>query len=219
MSSVIAVAKRDSVVIMNDGAVFNMADYTVMRTHAKATLLPKLNAAIAVVGEVPHGLMLAETLGMVCETFDELEARAAELWKPLHDAVATACHPDAQARLVIAGISETRGPRVLCVRSRAEGGLPAWTAIDETPLFVQPAYDGIAGIWIDSFDPEAFDPETDGIRVMEAQRHCLELHPTTKEACTVVGGFAQLTTIAAEGITTRIVKRWPEDKIGEKIAV
>lgn len=46
---------------------------------------------------------------------------------------------------------------------------------------------------------DELDPERDGLRMLEIQRH----RPSHG-----IGGFAQLTTVTATGISTRIIHRW-----------
>lgn len=61
-----------------------------------------------------------------------------------------------------------------------------------------------------------FDPVRNGVALMEAQRAEL-IVPAGWGACHTVRGFAQLTTITRDCITTRVLKRWP-DQIGQRIA-
>ena len=66
-----------------------------------------------------------------------------------------------------------------------------------------------------------FDPFTHGVRLMEAQRRVVGAmdNGAGKNGVTGhgVGGFAQLTTLQRDGIiTTRILRRWP-DEVGERI--
>ncbi|MGY2806391.1 hypothetical protein [Bradyrhizobium sp. USDA 4506] len=60
--------------------------------------------------------------------------------------------------------------------------------------------------------PDAIDPEVDGLAVLELQR--ANPHQEDGDFC-YVGGFAQLTTVTREAVTSRIIHRWP-DKVGEK---
>jgi hypothetical protein len=64
-----------------------------------------------------------------------------------------------------------------------------------------------------NINPQDLDPESHGLIILEAQRrfalanldhrhHELKLSP--------VGGFAQLTSVTREGISTRVLHRWPD---------
>lgn len=62
-------------------------------------------------------------------------------------------------------------------------------------------------------DADAIDPAVDGLAVMEIQR----ANPHLDNGDVVfIGGFAQLTTVTADCVTSRIIHRWP-DKIRERI--
>jgi hypothetical protein len=63
-------------------------------------------------------------------------------------------------------------------------------------------------------DPDDIDPVTDGLRLLELQRSAASKTDTGNFVIT--GGFAQLTTITAASITTRILKRW-DDVRGERV--
>jgi hypothetical protein len=64
---------------------------------------------------------------------------------------------------------------------------------------------------------EEFRPEIDGLCLLEAQRRTLI--PTRRGGGMVAaaGGFAQLTTLGTDYITSNILRRWP-DQIGSVIA-
>jgi hypothetical protein len=59
------------------------------------------------------------------------------------------------------------------------------------------------------------DPERDGLALLEAQRR---LPYSPDEPACFVGGFAELTTVSAAGITQKRLRTWP-DRIGEKISL
>lgn len=62
-------------------------------------------------------------------------------------------------------------------------------------------------------DADAIDPAVDGLAVMEIQR----ANPHLDNGDVVfIGGFAQLTTVTADCVTSRIIHRWP-DKVRERI--
>lgn len=58
------------------------------------------------------------------------------------------------------------------------------------------------------------------IKLMELQR--ASLYPPILPGRTdrhIVGGFVQMTTVTELGISQRIIHRWPEDRVGEKITL
>jgi hypothetical protein len=64
---------------------------------------------------------------------------------------------------------------------------------------IQTGYEGIGGVSFATFDVEALDPPPIGTGHRQ------------------VGGFIQHTEVTADGISTRIIQRWP-DEIGKVIA-
>lgn len=66
---------------------------------------------------------------------------------------------------------------------------------------------------------DAFDPEIDGLKLLEVQRlvpSAFDMrHPDRTGS--IVGGLGMLTTITRDGISTKVVKRWP-DRVGRLIA-
>jgi hypothetical protein len=64
-----------------------------------------------------------------------------------------------------------------------------------------------------SQDPysEQFDPERDGLALIEAQRRWVDA-----DGRHIVGGTAQLTTVSEVGVTTTVLREWP-DEIGRRI--
>lgn len=70
----------------------------------------------------------------------------------------------------------------------------------------------------DDISIENFDPEIDGLRLLEIQRHvpsAPDQRRPEKVGC-IVGALAQITTITREGVSSKILRRWP-DRIGEPI--
>lgn len=60
-------------------------------------------------------------------------------------------------------------------------------------------------------DLEQFKPDSDGGRILDAQR------AYRNEGSCYVGGFGEVTTVSRTGIVTRRVRSWP-DRLGEPIA-
>jgi hypothetical protein len=57
----------------------------------------------------------------------------------------------------------------------------------------------------------------DGIALAEAQRRTLIVPVGSTAKVYGIGGFLQLTTITSEAVSSRVIHRWPEDKIGQRI--
>jgi hypothetical protein len=108
--------------------------------------------------------------------------------------------------LVVAGVSERSEPVafLLCNHDRHVSlGLAPWMVIDMPEVAMLPLddqgqreLDGMrAGRSVDDLDPVI-----DGVRMLEIQRRMSLRFP--------VGGFAQLASVGAGSISTRIVCRW-----------
>jgi hypothetical protein len=55
------------------------------------------------------------------------------------------------------------------------------------------------------------DPVKDGIVQMEIQRQFAVPDDVSHALDHMPGRFVQLTTVSADGITTRVIHRWPDD--------
>jgi hypothetical protein len=71
---------------------------------------------------------------------------------------------------------------------------------------------GAAGL--PEFDPNA--PETTGLALLEAQRARRDIRPAHPDGVHLVGGTAYLTTVSEAGVTTTVLREWP-DEIGRPI--
>jgi hypothetical protein len=220
MSAFSVIHTAASVLVLSDGAMVDETTGVLIGTAGKVFPLPKQNAVM-----VQRGSGLASFLynkvSMMGNTFDELEMRIGDgLYGFLGDAIAKDKAVGAawtEFDILIAGISEkSRGPRSFIVMSfdhPLHDQIKAWQPFDTGPTpWLTPGTDEMLAM----IDPTIFDPERDGIRIMEAQRQILQPQGPKGGLRYITGGFAQLTTVTKEQITTKIIHRWP-DKIGEKI--
>jgi hypothetical protein len=68
----------------------------------------------------------------------------------------------------------------------------------------------------DDCSEEDIDPVVHGFAILEIQRaHLMENDGIDGKFC-AVGGFAQITTVTAGALTSRVVNRW-RDQVGKKI--
>jgi hypothetical protein len=183
---------EDAVHMLTDGRVGAGA---VIGTLAKMMPLPHLNAAIATRG--PARLLGLMSL-MLCTktvTFEDLVAEVHRLeWVCGHfkepwqiESLA------ADFDLVVIGIGQD-GPKAYLVSNHGLHGLDPWHVLELPEFLVTPT--------VNQELPEAVfcadDPLTELPRLVEHQR-------ATNVS---VGGFVQLTTVTAAGITTSIVRNW-----------
>lgn len=103
--------------------------------------------------------------------------------------------------IVVAAISETRGPVVFMVLTQAANGFPALSLIDcEGAAYGGPPVD-LAG---------------DGLAILQAAR-ITQAADRDGRLQYGVGGFIEKTAITADGVTTRRLHTWQEDEVGQNI--
>ncbi|MCG5245987.1 hypothetical protein [Methylorubrum extorquens] len=144
-------------------------------------------------------------------SFDDAVADMAETYT-IALAQFGAANPRARARpnmILMAGWSEERGrPECWVMDSGSEAAGP-----QQIMNICAPASPELMGCLRDmglTGGMASFDPLGDGLRIMRAQRDLRFPHPVSGEMQPAVGGFCQHTVITAQGISTRIVERWPE---------
>ncbi len=220
MSAVNILVQRDAVHILSDGAVYD--DHAVFKHAApKVVALPNLNCAIALRGPAIAPPLVANIFSGGASNYDDLKHRIFDLLKEAIGAVqhVTRSAFGSNAQLFVAGWSEGR-PDAYSVLTRPTDGLPAWTPIP-IPEHIFSPFETNGPVHADFWEifgerpVRDLDPRTDGIRIIEAQRRHKSRLPDGRRAY-IVGGFAQLTSVRSEAITTEVLRRWP-DKAGERI--
>ena len=187
-------------------------------------MLPVAHLKAAFAGRGPKVLLplLSEHISSNFASFDEMllgvvnQVRAASV---LYRGLLERCEHGSTFDLVIAGWSdERRRGETYVLTDHGRYGFPPWTLKDFGKVLIMPADAETMGrIRLTPRELEGhLDPVRDGLRILEAQRHTKGLQGAETEPSHGVGGFAQLTTITAREITTRILKWWP-DLIGQKL--
>lgn len=122
------------------------------------------------------------------------------------------CHVEFQ--LFIAMHSETRGKPALFIYSTDRGSFGQLRpGLHEITGVVMPRPDTAKFFNADDLgNPRKFRIGRDAVPLMRAQRALI-----APDGHSSVGGFAELTRIDRQGVTSRVVCRW-KDKVGEKIA-
>lgn len=219
MTAINTIIQRDAVRIVSDAASY-AADGNLVAVAPKVALLPHLNAAIACRGPHISVPLFADLLGAVASTYDDLKAKAPAFIRdllPMFEASFSQCQFGGDFDVVVAGISETTGPDAWLVCSHTRYSVEPFSLVQLAGLTLLPGDPAIheavrAAV---PHDVEAFDIERDGLAVLEAQRaHAVE-HAGGRWL-TGVGGFAQVTSITREGISTRVIHRW-YDEVGQPI--
>jgi len=224
MTAINVIKQYTSVSVITDGAGYRADGVLAFRVQ-KVFPLAHLNAVIATRGSPLFAPMFAYHASIRATEFDDLKRLAPEIAKE-ESSKASAAQPDTDSEfdLFIAGWSETSGPSGYVLCNHARHGIQPWQAIDLGPINLSPHSEAIKAE-LDLAYPKGvaaddFDPVFDGLRGLEIQRkhpveHHWEKHGLRAHAA--VGAFAQLTTVTAEAITTKILRRWP-DEIGEPLA-
>jgi hypothetical protein len=147
-------------------------------------------------------------------SFDDLRSKISKLLASVSAGCAelfATCHHGAAFEVVIAGISESDGPTAYVVPSDTRYGNAA--PFDLIPIkgFVALPNSAtisaaMAPLMPTSGNADEVDPARVGLAVMEIQR----ANPDVGDCLCPVGGFAQLTTVTADSVTSRIIHRWPD---------
>jgi hypothetical protein len=198
--------RKDAVHVLTDGAACD-PNGDLVKAVSKVFPLAHTNAVLATRGV--NGLL--PLLGFAVDGAPSFDATADILPAKTREILASVSHAQGGTDLgtldvVLAGISETRGPACLAVFNHSNYGVPA-SELQELDGFVSPSNPELFatfeanGLDIHGRD---FNPEFDGPWIMSKQRDI---------PGSMVGCFCQLTTVTADEITTRIVRRWP-DRVG-----
>jgi hypothetical protein len=215
MTAINIIRQRSSVHVFTDGAsVVSCSPSLIpppgqsLHPSCKILTLPHLNAVVAGRGSRLLPLMLADILGGLAKSYDELKSvsvAALHAYLPqLIEILRARGAADPSLDLVIAGISESAGPDsfFICNHDR-HPTLPAWTLVDMPDATMAPINDQIEEEFRRTFPaPITADdlrPDVDGVRMMQIQRDIVP------EA---VGGFVQMASVTAGSIVTRIIHRW-----------
>jgi hypothetical protein len=177
-------------------------------------------------GNALGATLFAHELAAAFSSFDEMVSGAEAILSDI-----CYCRSPVQistaANIVIAGISAERGPEIYTFSTKDE--VPPMTTREEheaSPGYAAPFK--LVKLPCDVLSPipdeqtklaagfEGFDPDADAETVTWSLKRILEMQrrmPLPKDIG-AIGGFGEMTTISADGITQRVIVRWPEDKIG-----
>jgi hypothetical protein len=218
MSAINVIVQETAVHLLTDGAAYQM-DGTISAIGPKVALMPHLNCAVAFRGPAPARAILAELISVEAHTFDELRdsigslmQKAAGVFAPIFQQ----CGAGPDFEVVVAGWSGD-GPAAYMVASHGRHGDP-WEIIPLTGLCITPAnaviHERMLAALPNGLTDDDVDPVVHGLAIMGIQRaYLIENHGIDGRFC-AAAGFAQLTTVTAEAVTSRVIHRWP-DKIGE----
>lgn len=220
MSLLNIVRGEDCVAVITDGVILN-ENALIAGFMQKAAILAPLNAVVAFRGEAMVAAAIANMISVSATqyaTFDGMKKSVIADVKLLFAALfrgplANVDPADIHMEVAVAGWSETDGPSAYYFHTNDSSPVDAWNIQSNDVVRVSPA---------DSTDIAfhlACKPLTDRaiIEAAERQRRVMEIHGPQNIRTPYVGGFLQVTTVHEDRISTRVIHRWDEDRIGEPI--
>lgn len=218
MSAVNVLVQSNAVHLLTDAAIYQ-PDGMLSGLTQKVRSMPHLNCAAAMRGGYLGLAPIMEEISAAGTSFDSLKANMPALLRGcaaqyLH--LLDRCAAGPEFEVVIAGISETDGPSAYVVPSHDRYGEP-WTVTDLAGLVALPCDEHLLAEVqriADGRSADDLDPIKDGLAIFDAQR--AHPHLSNGDVC-FVGGYAQLTTVTADGIASRIIRRWP-DPVGKVLS-
>jgi hypothetical protein len=220
MTAINVIKQLDCVHIVSDGAVIR-SDGRVDHFAQKVTIMPHLSAAVGIRG-TPAAANFINAEIAKATSYSNLKSTIVRSVRAVLDVMRP--HMESQfgphvltAEIFVVGWS-VDGPDAFILNTsdlNKGSGVPAWTVVNIGGLCLGPSDSTIAS------DFSRLQVELTDDRLVELLHRQRELrnplpHDPTKEGPRAIGGFAQLTSVRKDSITTRILKRWP-DRVGEKI--
>jgi hypothetical protein len=223
MTAINVLKQKAAVHVMTDGAHY-AANGMLVGIAPKIYPLPHLRAAVATRGSKAMHIMGPDALGNCFETYDELKLSAVDRMRDIVgmlDEIFKATAFGSDFDLIVAGWSESSGPDSYLVCNHARHGQPPWTVVELGAFSLTPSDASIHAKVFAGFPKDAgaddLDPDLEAVRVLQIQRSALLPCGPDDVPMHTVGGFAEITTITERSIESRVVHRWPEDRIGERI--
>ncbi|MBU4529769.1 MAG: hypothetical protein KUA43_08830 [Hoeflea sp.] len=218
MSAINVFLTDEAAHVFTDGAMYDLdAGGKILGVCSKPLTLPHLNAVIASTGYIYVNYML---MGAICDSrvssFDELKDHfGAIVKKASAEALKIPGMPKGLGffETVIAGWSERADRPQAYAMDRGFGGLDASRPMQTRKVYRKPDHPELPKT------KRTEHVEADGLSLMEDQRRLLfGSHDAPGLEAHAVGGFCQMTTVTRDGISMKILRRWP-DFIGEPISV
>jgi hypothetical protein len=215
--------------MLTDGLAYDKAGVARMVNLAKAHALPTLPAAMSCTGPAILSPLIAENIANEFSSFDDLVERANEWLPQMFNQVAEKYRDgDAASSLYLVGWHEKRGcPAAYAVdlwtdkstmigtvlgNSRNAANVQRSKLLRQSTIAGTPLDPGLierSGFTVRPNDD--YVPELDLLHIAEVARH------ERIEGAYWVGGLALLTSIDATGVRQRVIHRWKEDNVGQKI--
>jgi hypothetical protein len=220
MSGVVVGQSEDAAFhFFTDGGVFNSKG-ELIATAQKTHMLGHHPAALTILGPRVFSAMLY-AYAATCATFDYLLDTAVWALRGYHDLIEKSAKQDgssADFQIFTAGYSHrlNRLAAFVLASNTASGVKEPFVLQELSETTINPPPSHLALDSVGWNYPEVFDVRYDGLKLVQAQRQTPMPFGDGSIGC-VIGGFIQHTTITRDQVRTRIVHRWPDDKLGERI--
>lgn len=224
MSAANLIVASDGVHLVSDALVWDTGDQTITAICPKVVMLPQFRCAATIRAE---SLMVFQSVSLALSTmaatgFDNFRRTVGGVLRELDGRLAE-FGQSSPFEVSVAGVSEELGPTgfrlTTLARSSESNHLDPWQIV-EMPRGFNPCPCATDAEEHEIKSALAAAPATlegHAIAALTAQRWIAARdHAEGRTPCWV-GGFAQLTTVTAGCVTSRIIHRWT-DKVGDKLS-
>jgi hypothetical protein len=235
MTAIAIVRQRSAIHVLSDGAFCDSDTGIVKFIGSKQWYSLDVPCVIVARGQPLYCALVCSNMLVAAPQFDEFKPHLLEhlkhrrqSWEAMAAKGASAAELEhvRQFEISVVGFSQKRDAFETWFVAGHDGyggddGPAAWEPVNQTePMRAGPipSAEAMASLGWELPDVDDFEPVEDGRMLLEAQRRTLvQLYGTQREEpLCFVGGFAQLTTLTSDSITSRIIGRWP-DKVGEPL--
>ena len=220
MSAIVGVCDRQKAHILTDAASTHAADGIVLDIARKHVITRK-GVAIASAGVVDPCRTFGRLADRRTPSLDELVDAAPGLWAEAAATLPVGAN-DSVSCLLFAGWSDKRARVEMWVMETSDDGSAVKLGKEDSAIYVAGPSESsreASDPWIECIAKNlgAFDPDRDGVELMEAlRRHPRALQQGSRP---VVGGFIQHTQVAPTETISAIVHHWPGDRVGQVIDI
>lgn len=223
MTAINIIKHADCIHMLTDGAGYDTSGDIIFEAP-KAWPLPNLPAVIAVRGPALLASIIVNLIGANgVRTYDDLPEKAANIAyeaEKTHRGLLGLCSFGGDFDFVFAGVLSDGAPHAGIVCNHERHGIPAYALTNLGELSLMPGTTEIGEKFRASY-PHAtsgleLDPAIDGLAILEMQRSEAVRVWGAVDSISIVGAFAQLTTVYRDRIETSVVKRWPTKAVTQR---
>jgi hypothetical protein len=229
MSALNIAVRRDSVILVTDGAVYS-DEGVVAGFPTKAVALPSLPAVLATRGTPWATPLFAHLIGMRFQTFDAIVAGIEDVIPGIHERVRSMCpQGDVDQPVVIGGWSHERNRPEAYLLFTAKFAPGMNEEEDTAKAITSPIYklhrlsNIVISPFVAGYVKLALKQDMDESNLLRSMTALLELQRKNfyrspkGEPFSGVGGYGLVSIVTRDNITQKIFHRWPEDRVGKCI--